>query len=85
MPALTRVGFGSIDYFPIGLGNNDVVIVPFTTDEFNVVEISIYGLVPVETRELWSRIILDLVGKSYVEISRGSGYYGNVIAYKKRI
>ena len=85
MPALTRIGFGSIDYFPIGLGNSDFVVVPFTTDEFNFVEISIYGLVPAENRELWSRTILTSLNESYREISRGSGSYGNVIVYRKKI
>lgn len=83
MPALTSLGFGSIDYFPIGLGSSELVIVPFTDDKFTNVEVSFYGLVPMENREKWSKTILDIIGSSYDLISSKSGYLGNIALYER--
>jgi len=82
MPVLTSLGFGSIDYFPVGLGSTELVIVPFTDDTFANVEVSFYGLVAMENREKWSKTILDIIGNSYSLISKKSGYFGNIAIYK---
>ena len=83
MPALTAVGFGSIDYFPIGVGQNRLIIVPFTTVNFDEVEISIYGLVPEKNRLLWSNEILKTLRKDYSLVTKKSGIYGHIAIFKK--
>jgi hypothetical protein len=83
MPSLTSVGFGSIDYFPVGVGSDDLLIVPFTDPDFTKVEVSIYGLVPIESRDKWSRTILEVLEKSYKLMSKKSGGFGNIAIYVK--
>jgi hypothetical protein len=83
MPSLTSVGFGSIDYFPVGVGSDDLLVVPFTDPDFTKVEVSIYGLVPIESRDKWSRTILEVLEKSYKLISKKSGSFGNIAIYVK--
>jgi hypothetical protein len=83
MPALTSLGFGSIDYFPIGVGYNRIVVVPFTNSNFNEVEISIYGLVPEGNRLLLSNEIVSNLRKSYVLLAERSGSFGNFAVYRK--
>ncbi len=83
MPSLTSVGFGSIDYFPVGVGSDDLLVVPFTDPDFTNVEVSIYGLVPIESRDKWSRTILAVIENSYQLISKKSGSFGNIAIYEK--
>jgi hypothetical protein len=83
MPSLTSIGFGSVDYFPVGVGSDDLLVVPFTDPDFTNVEVSIYGLVPIESRDKWSRTILAVIENSYKLISKKSGSFGNIAIYGK--
>ena len=83
MPILTSMGFGSIDYFPINLGSNDLLVVPYTDVEFTKIEVSFYGLLPIESREIWSQITLDKLNKSYKMLSKKSGGYGHIAIFEK--
>jgi acyl carrier protein len=68
MPALTYAGFRDIDYFPIGLGYNDVVFVPYVDNSFEEVEISLYGQVPAVDRGEWSSIISAILKEKYNQV-----------------
>jgi hypothetical protein len=78
MPTLTSTGFGSINYFPIGLGSDDLIVVPYTDETFTRIEVSIYGLVPAANRDTWSKVITEELGRSYKKILKRSGSYGHV-------
>ena len=83
MPALTSRGFGSINYFPIGVGSDELVVVPFIDDKFTNIDVSIYGLVPIESREKWSQIILGELTQSYRMVYQASGITGNIAIFQK--
>jgi hypothetical protein len=83
MPTLTLEGFGTIDAFPIGIGNRELLVVPFTDVTFQEIEISLYGLVPPANRILWSNAILKGINNSYEFISKSSGTFGHVAIYRK--
>jgi len=83
MPALTSRGFGSVNYFPIGVGSDDLLVVPFVDDMFTKIEVSIYGLVPIESRDRWSEVILEEITQSYKIVSKRSGFYGNIALFEK--
>lgn len=83
MPALTSRGFGSINYFPIGVGSDELVVVPFIDDKFTNIDVSIYGLVPIESREKWSQIILGELTQSYRLVYQASGITGNIAIFQK--
>lgn len=83
MPALTSMGFGSVNYFPIGVGSDDLLVVPFADDMFTNIEVSIYGLVPIESRDRWSEVILGELNQSYKILLKRSGFYGNIVLFEK--
>lgn len=83
MPAIVSDGLRKIEYFPVGVGASDVVVVPFTDSSFEVVEVSIYGLVPVESRPVFSQQIKEILAKSYVKVWQGSGNFGYITIYAK--
>jgi hypothetical protein len=85
MPALTLLGFEKIDYFPIGLGFNHIVIVPFTDATFSRVEISLYGLVPEADRSIWSSKIMNILKERYVQKSNYVGQLGNIAIYEFKV
>lgn len=84
MPSLAASGFRLVDYFPVGVGVNEIIIVPFTDSTFRTVEISLYGLVPEANRNLWSDAILLEVQKRYVMKFKSGGYFGNYAIYEKK-
>jgi hypothetical protein len=81
MTVLTYSGIRDVDYFPIGLGDNDVVFVPYTDDSFKDVEISLFGLVPEVDRGEWSNIISSILKEKYNLIQSYSGALGNIAVY----
>ena len=82
MPSLVERGLRKIDYFPVGLGFNELLIVPFTDDTYSTVEISLYGLVSEEDQLIWSSTILRILNSRYVETKRYTGVLGHVIIYE---
>lgn len=83
MPTLTATGFGSINYFPIGVGSDDLIVVPYTDNTFAKIEVSIYGLLPAESRETWSKVIMEELMRSYKTIIKKSTSYGYVAIFEK--
>lgn len=83
MPAILTNGLRKIEYFPVGVGASDLVVVPFTDSSFEVVEVSIYGLVPIESRPIFSQQIKEILAKSYVKVWQGSGNFGFIAIYEK--
>lgn len=83
MPALTSLGFGSINYFPIGLGSDYLIVVPYTDDKFTKIEASFYGLVPIENRDTWSKVIIEELRRSYKVILNRSGSFGHVAIFER--
>jgi hypothetical protein len=83
MPALVTNGLRKIDYFPVGVGEVQTIVVPFTDDGFDVVEVSIYGLVPVESRPIFSEEIKRILANSYVKVWQGSGNFGYLAIYER--
>ena len=84
MPLSLSNGMTKMSYFPVGIGQSEYLIVPFTDEKFTSVEFSLYGLVPTKDRKDWSDSILRAIEKSYSKIRTYSGSYGFVGLYKKR-
>jgi len=84
MPLSLSNGMTKMSYFPVGIGQSEYLIVPFTDEKFTSVEFSLYGLVPAKDRKDWSDTILGAIEKSYSKIRTYSGSYGFVGLYKKR-
>jgi hypothetical protein len=83
MPLSLSTGITKMSYFPVGIGNSEYLIVPFTNETLNTVEFSIFGLVPEEDRKKWSEQIMQSINKSYVVIGTYSGTFGYIQVYKK--
>lgn len=83
MPALVDNDLRNIDYFPVGVGEDDLVVVPYTDINLNVIEVSIYGLVPIENRPIWSDKIQKILDKSYIRVNSASGNFGYLAIYRK--
>jgi hypothetical protein len=84
MPALTEKGIQKVSYFPMGLGLNEIVVVPFTDESYEKIEISLYGLVPEQDRELWSSNLTEILDLKYLRLTTYSGPLGNFAIYKIR-
>lgn len=82
MPAGVHSGFTRIDYFPVGIGQSEYLLVPFIDSEYSQVEFSLFGLVPEKNRAKWSSAILNEINKSYVEFAKYNGTYGFISVYK---
>jgi hypothetical protein len=84
MPALTYQGIRDIDYFPIGLGENDLIFVPFTDGTFDKVQFDLFGQVPTMDRDMWSKIILGVIEEKYIQIKKYNGSLGSVAVYQRK-
>ena len=82
MPALTYAGIRDIDYFPVGLGYNNFIFVPYVDNSFEMVDISLYGQVPTVDRDEWSSIISTILRAKYNQIERYTGPLGNIAVYQ---
>jgi hypothetical protein len=84
LPALVSEGVSKVDIFPIGVGVSELIVVPFVDDSFDVVEFSLFGLVPTEDREAWSALFMNILERDYVRESIHSGSYGHIALYVRR-
>ncbi len=83
MPTLTSLGFRTIDYFPIGIGDNEIIIVPYLDETEQEIDVVFYGQLPREYRNLWSERILNELNESYVRVSFLKESFGNFAIYFK--
>lgn len=84
MPTLTNLGFRTLDYFPIGIGDNDIIIVPFLDDMGQELDILFYGQLPQENVNTWSERIFSELDKDYVRLNFFREPFGNFAIYSKR-
>jgi hypothetical protein len=82
MTALLASGQSKFDYFPVGLGVDDYVIVPFVDQSRQEVAFSVYGLVPVMDRKKWSAVYIKLLNSKYTAIASTSGSQGPIVVYR---
>ena len=85
MPTLLLHSHRKLEMFPVGIGINDYLIVPYSTEEFLEVEYTFNGAISLKNQKLWSNCIKNILNDSYVEQKKAPTVVGNYILYKKRI
>ncbi len=85
MPTLLLHSHRKLEMFPVGIGINDYLIVPYSTEEFLDVEYTFNGAISLKNQKLWSNCIKNILNDSYVEQKKAPTVLGNYILYKKRI
>jgi hypothetical protein len=84
MPTLFIHGDRHVELFPVGIGVNDYLIIPFKTRDFLEVDYNYNGLIPIDNQKIWSSCIKDILEKEYIEKAKSSEMIGNYILYKKK-
>lgn len=84
MPTLLVHGHRRVEMFPVGIGVNEYLIIPFLNHDYLEVDYNFNGLIPLEHRKIWSSCIRDILERDYVEKARTSEVIGNYILYKKK-
>ena len=82
MPALVSLGQSKFDYFPVGLGFDEFVVVPYTDSSLKQVAFSIYGLVPLSDQKEWSQGFIEILKLRYHALGKAQGPQGNIVIYK---
>ncbi len=85
MPTLLLHGHRKLEVFPVGIGINDYLIIPYNTEEFLEVEYTFNGAISLENQKLWSNCIKNIVNEAYVEQKKAPVEIGNFILYKKKM
>ena len=82
MPALVSLGQSKFDYFPVGLGFDEFVVVPYTDSSLKQVAFSIYGLVPLSDQKEWSQGFIEILKLRYHALGKAQVPHGNIVIYK---
>lgn len=64
-PELLYQNWGEIHYFPVGVGEDKVVIAPYRPDNLDRPDIAIYGMMPKEKELIWGACIQSRLDKGY--------------------
>jgi hypothetical protein len=64
-PELLYQNWGEIHYFPVGVGQDKVVIAPYRLDNLVRPDIAIYGMMPKEKELVWGACIQSRLDKEY--------------------
>lgn len=73
-PELLYQNWGEIHYFPVGVGQDKVVLAPYRPDNLERPDISIYGMMPKERELIWGACIQSKLDKEYRILKEISGY-----------
>jgi hypothetical protein len=82
MPAILSTGQSKFDYFPVGLGSDEYVIVPYTDSSLKQVAFSVYGLVPLSDQKEWSKGFVEILKLKYNALGKAQGPRGDIVMYK---
>jgi hypothetical protein len=73
-PELLYQNWGEIHYFPVGVGQDKVVLAPYRPDNLERPDISIYGMMPKEKELVWGACIQAKLDKEYKILKEISSY-----------
>jgi hypothetical protein len=84
MPILTQLGFRKVDYFPIGVGSSEYIVLPLMKDNLSEIDVLLYGHFTVEKNEILSRLIRRKLNSEYSKLHQIQGPYGTFELYSKK-
>ena len=83
LPTLMIQGHRTLEIFPVGIGLNKYLIVPFLTEDFLEVEYTFNGTISLENQKIWSSCIKKILENNYIELKKSPTQIGNYVLYKK--
>lgn len=82
-PVLLNAGFKKIDYFPVGVGYSDYLLVPLTSSLDQNPDISIYGLMPKAIQNISGGCFQEKINNSYQRVQKTNLLGTDFILYSR--